>query len=151
MHPVFMYGSNLHPLRLQSRAPSWDGNYTRAFLSDRELRFNKRSRKYIVAANIIPHPTRRVWGIIVNLNSDDLQAMDGYEGCPTNYNRIWASPCLEGGEIVKTHTYQAHPDTILEGKHPTPNYLQYVLEGARLCGLPEDYINAIARSGRAKS
>lgn len=146
-----MYGSNLNRQRLQSRVPSWSGEYARAVLPERELRFNKRSRKYIVAANIVPHPTRSVWGIVIDLNAEDLQAMDGYEGCPTNYNRIWVSPQLEGGEIVKTYTYQAHPDKILEGKHPTPDYLHYVLTGARFCGLPENYVSAIANLGRAKT
>ncbi|MEM9539445.1 MAG: gamma-glutamylcyclotransferase family protein [Cyanobacteria bacterium P01_E01_bin.42] len=150
VYPVFMYGSNLHRQRLQSRAPAWDGYYTRAFLPERELRFNKRSHKYIVAANIVPHPTRRVWGIVVHLNAEDLQAMDGYEGCPTHYNRIWVSPRLEGGAIAKTYTYQAHPEMLLEGKSPTPNYLGYVLEGAHCCGLPDDYISAIADLSRLR-
>ena len=148
MYSVFMYGSNLDRQRLQSRAPSWDGSYCKAFLPQRELRFNKRSRKYIVAANIVPHPTRCVWGIVVTLSTEDLQAMDGYEGCPTNYIRIWASPQLDDGTIAKTYTYQAIPEMILEGKYPTPDYLSHIIEGASLCGLPEDYISAISNLGR---
>ncbi|MGK7927532.1 MAG: gamma-glutamylcyclotransferase family protein [Spirulina sp.] len=151
MYPVFMYGSNLDRQRLQSRTPSWQGSYRRAFLPNRELRFNKRSLKYVVAANIVPHSTRRVWGIIVELNAEDLQAMDRCEGCPTNYTRIWVSPQLEDGTIAQTYTYRAIPEMILEGKHPTPDYLHYVLGGALACGLPEDYRQAIAALGQERS
>ena len=57
---VFMYGSNLDSKLLKSRVYGWNGQFKRAFLPNHELRFNKLSKKWGVAANIVPHPTRKV-------------------------------------------------------------------------------------------
>lgn len=148
LHRVFAYGSNLYPERLRCRARYWDGNYQLATLLGYELRFNKRSVNYGVAANVVSHPTRCVRGILIELNEIDLQAIDVCEGYPTNYDRIEASFLLEDNSQIDGYIYIARPEWILEGKYPCAEYLGYVTQGAIAWGLPQDYIDAIARLGQ---
>lgn len=148
LHRVFAYGSNLDPQRFQFRARNWNGCYQLGSLLGYELRFNKRSLNYGVAANVVPHPTRRVWGIVVELNDADLEAIDRCEGYPTNYNRVPRQFLLADNSEVEGYVYMATSAWIVEGKYPNSEYLGYVTRGAIACGLPENYIQAIARLGR---
>lgn len=147
-HLVFMYGSNLYPKRLRFRVPGWNGKSERAFLPNYELRFNKRLIKGGVAANVMFHLTRKVWGIIVELDDNDLEAMDRYEGHPYHYERKKIDLFYENGSQVSAYIYIAHPQHIIGGKLPTYEYLGYIIRGAKMCGLPSDYINAILALGR---
>lgn len=151
MNRVFAYGSNLDPQRLKLRAPSWDGTFRRARLPQRELRFNKRSFKYGVAANIFPHRHRSVWGIVIELNREDLAAIDRCEGYPIHYDRLSTQLFLDDRREISAYVYRANAEFILEGKTPSSDYLDYVVRGARACGLPGDYIRAIARLGKTES
>lgn len=145
---VLMYGSNLYLERLLSRVPGWNGQFKRAFLPNYELRFNKRLQKGGVAANVMPHSTRKVWGIIVKLDDNDLEAMDIYEGHPYHYERKKIDLFYENGSQLSAYIYIAHPQCIIEGKIPSYEYLSYLIRGAKMCGLPSDYINAIEVLGR---
>jgi hypothetical protein len=155
LHPLFMYGSNLDPQRLRDRAPDWNGHYQLANLQGHELRFHKRSERYGAAANVVPHSTRQVWGIVVELTAADLAQMDRFESChepPKQYDRCSIDVQLvdsPNGRQCSVEAYIARPDWILEGLRPTREYLQYVLAGAHHYGFPADYIEAIARLGFA--
>ena len=144
---VFMYGSNLDRERLLNRVLSWNGQFQKAYLTGYELRFNKRLRRGGVAANIILHPTRRVWGITIELSNDDLKKMDRYEGHPYHYERQQLKLFLENGRETSAYVYIAQPEHILEGKKPSLNYFQYVINGAINCGLPLEYVRAIEKLG----
>ena len=143
-----MYGSNLYSKRLLSRASGWNGQSKRAFLYNYELRFNKRLLKGGVAANVMPHLTLKVWGIIVELDNDDLEAMDRYEDHPYHYERKKIDLFYENGSEVSAYVYIAHPQHIIGGKLPNSKYLGYIIRGAKMCGLPLDYINAIEVLGQ---
>ncbi|MEO1133793.1 MAG: gamma-glutamylcyclotransferase family protein [Cyanobacteria bacterium J06639_1] len=142
-HPVFAYGSNLDPQRLGDRAPDWDGTSQRAYLPEHELRFHKRSERYRVAANVVPHPTRSVWGAVVDLSDRDLIRMDGFEGCdrdPPGYYRRLVKVKLGDRGWQDVFIYTANPIWIVEGRLPAPDYVQHVLRGARWHDLPSAYI-----------
>lgn len=147
-HLVFMFGSNLDSERLRFRVSGWNGQFKPAFLPNYELRFNKRLQKGGVAANVMPHSTRKVWGIIVELDDNDLEAMDSYEGHPYHYERKKIDLFYENGSQVSAYIYIAHPQRIIEENLPTSKYLDYFSRGAKMCGLPSDYINAIEVLGR---
>lgn len=145
---VFMYGSNLNSELLKSRVYGWDGHFKRAFIPNYQLRFNKLSKNWGVAANIVPHPTRKVWGILVVLDDRALIFMDKNEcylypdGDKRNhYERKQVDIFLENGDRVNAYVYVAHHRRIVERLLPSSNYCTYVTEGAKNCGLPLDYIN----------
>lgn len=145
---VFMYGSNLDSERRRSRTPGCNGQFKPAFLPNHELRFNKRLQKGGVAANVVPHQTRKVRGIIVELDDYHLEAMDRYEGHPYHYERKKKDLFYENGSQVSAYIYIAHPQRIIEEKLPSYEYLGYIIRGAKMCGLPLDYINAIEVLGQ---
>lgn len=147
-HKVFMYGSNLDSGRLHDRIQHWDNQYQRAILPGYELCFNKRLRKGGVAANIMPHPTRRVWGILVEFDEYDLEAIDRCEGHPIHYERVALKVCLEDDSEVSAYVYVACPQHLVEGQVPSAEYLEYVIGGATACGLPSDYVQAIESLGK---
>jgi gamma-glutamylcyclotransferase (GGCT)/AIG2-like uncharacterized protein YtfP len=147
-HQVFMYGSNLDRERLSSRIPNWNGQFRRAFLPGHELRFNKNSQYFGVAANIMPHLNRQVWGILVEFDERDLELMDEYEGCPHHYERKQVNLVIEFGDRTLAHVYIAHQQKIISEMLPHPEYLEYVIRGGLECNLPKDYINAIEALGR---
>ena len=147
-HRVFMYGSNLDPSRLRARIQHWDGQYQRALLPEYELCFNKRLSKGGVAANIMPHPSRRVWGILLELDEYALKVLDRCEGYPSHYNRVALKVFLEDRSEVSAYVYVACPLHLVEAQMPSAKYLEYVLGGATACGLPSDYVQAIESLGK---
>ena len=145
-----MYGSNLHLPRLRERAPDWDGRFQIGQLLHYELKFQKRSRHYRVAASIAPHPTRSVWGIVIDLNSRDLIRMDRSESLhlvPKQYERHTVTVHLNNRVERVVQTYIAEPEFVVEGLLPTSDYLNYLLKGGLYCGLPLEYLQAISRLG----
>lgn len=148
---VFMYGSNLNPVRLRERARNWDGTYKVATLPGYELRFNKYSQQHNVAANITPCSNRRVYGILVELDEADLYKMDcceGYYLTPKHYDRVKLLLEASCGANIQAHTYVAQPDWLVEGRLTTDKYLSHILEGARFYGFPDTYIKAIKKLGQ---
>ncbi|MFB2891353.1 gamma-glutamylcyclotransferase family protein [Aerosakkonemataceae cyanobacterium BLCC-F50] len=145
---VFMYGSNLDCDRLRSRIKNWDGKYLRAVLPGYELRFNKRLKIGGVAANVMPHSTRKVWGIIVELETDDLNCLDQREGYPSHYNRHECVVYTENLRKINAQVYIACPEHITEGQLPSYEYLEYIIKGGNNCGLPYDYVQAIKGLGQ---
>ena len=147
-----MYGSNLYLPRLRERAPNWDGTFLTGRLPNYQLKFHKRSQRYCVAASIVPHSTRCVWGIVIELGSSDLRRMDRYESLhltPKQYDRHPVNICLDGYGDRAAQTYIAEPNFVVEGLFPAAEYLNYLLQGGRSCGLPRDYLQAIAKLGTA--
>lgn len=145
---VFMYGSNLDPKRLSKRIISWDGSYERASLLNHELRFNMFAEQKRIGANIVPHSTRKVHGIIVSFHKDELHQMDGYEGYPYLYNRAKFELETENNFIVEAYTYFAQSEWLTEDLLPDEKYLKCIIDGACLCGLPDNYIKAIEKLGK---
>ncbi|MBF2005276.1 MAG: gamma-glutamylcyclotransferase [Chlorogloeopsis fritschii C42_A2020_084] len=147
LHHVFAYGSNLNPMRLRSRIQNWDGSYQLASLPGYELRFNMFAEQQRVGANIVPHPTRHVRGIIIQLDEIDLFELDKYEGHPILYQRVEVKVNLDNTSRMNAYTYVAQPQWITEGLLPTVDYLEHIINGASVCGLPADYIQAIQKLG----
>lgn len=154
-HQIFMYGSNLNLELLLKRIPTWNSPFQLAFLPNHEVRFNKLSKNWIVAANIVPHQTRKVRGILVKFNDNELALMDknehylySYHDKRNHYKRKQVDVFLENDERVNASIYIAHPKRIAEGQLPSSDYLGYIIRGAKMCGLPSNYINAIEALGR---
>ncbi|PSF36153.1 gamma-glutamylcyclotransferase [Aphanothece hegewaldii CCALA 016] len=143
-HAIFMYGSNLDREQLKTRAKNWDLKAQKAYLPKHELRFNKRKQDKSAAANICPHPTRSVWGIIVKLNNEDLYEMDFREGHPKHYARKPHTVyTFDEQKAVEVDIYIAQPKFIDDTLHPSREYLQKIIDGGHFCGLPGDYLKAI--------
>jgi len=87
-------------------------------------------------ANIVKAKGSIVWGGIFDINPDNLAVLDCYEGYPKSYDRKEMSVNDDKGGIFRAIVY------FRVGKSLTPpneTYREIVIQGAKDCGLPEEY------------
>jgi cation transport regulator ChaC len=83
----FAYGSNLDPDQMRWRCPGAVAG-PRATLAGLRLAFGGRSRAWGGAvATLVREPESQVEGLLYRLPSDELTALDRYEGHPSIYRR----------------------------------------------------------------
>jgi hypothetical protein len=150
----FAFGSNLDPDQMQARCPAHK-KVGMAVLHDHKLSFPIFSTLWGggVASLQLSHGND-VWGMLYELNDDDLRSLDGYEGfrgpgdAHNLYERgpVWVELTHpEDGSVprrVKAAAYFAHT---ANPSPPSRRYLDAVLKGARAHKLPDDYIAALTR------
>lgn len=149
----FAYGSNLHPEQMRRRCP---GHHVvgLAELRDYRVSFPLTSHDWGggVASVSVAHGDS-VWGVVHDLTTEDLAALDGYEhfvgpGDQHNlYDRETVNVQLvraDDGSFprrLRAWTYiarQANPSP------PSRRYLDAIVEGARFHRLPDDYVARLA-------
>lgn len=132
----FSYGSNLNKPHIHERVPS-ARFLTTAKLSDRRVVFNKKDIEIDGDANIITSPGREVWGALWDMSRSDLyDKLALYEkGYDFNEVRV-----LAGKDLVSASAFVAAPDTIDNHLRTSQEYREWIISGARDCGLSSDYI-----------
>jgi hypothetical protein len=150
----FAFGSNLDPDQMRARCPAHKV-VGMAVLHDHKLIFPIFSTLWGggVASLQLSHGND-VWGMLYELNDDDLRVLDGHEGFrgpgdPHNlYERgpVWVElKHPEDGSVprrVKAAAYLAHT---ANPSPPSRRYLDAVLKGARAHKLPDDYVATLMR------
>lgn len=86
--------------------------------------------------NIIPSDAESVQGALFEVTDSDLAALDRYEGYPERYQKIEVQ--VEATGVLIAFAYYREGE--IEGM-PSESYQATVVEGARNCGLSEDYIS----------
>ena len=135
------YGSNLHPARLKKRAPSAIVVDSAVELAGWALRFDKRSNDGS-AKTAIAHTGNDndyVRGVIFKLEQCDRKKLDKAEGLGKGYDEKWLS--FDGhGRVL---TYVASNSHIDDKLQPYFWYRDFVLEGMRFHGFPEEYVRQV--------
>ena len=137
----FAYGSNMdHHQMLVERCPGARFVGT-AVLDDYWLFFDGYSARWGGAvANIDSSPDDEVCGGLFEITAAHLQALDACEGYSRYYSRKLVD-VKRPGEVAafKAWTYlrESHPTGT-----PSREFILAVVQGARDCLLPEDYIHA---------
>ncbi|WP_192936508.1 gamma-glutamylcyclotransferase family protein [Sinorhizobium meliloti] len=144
----FAYGSNMDPAQMIERCPDARfGGF--GFLSDHILCFPRRSQKRNCGVSSVqPQIGHDTWGVLWELNDNDLAALDKNEGYRPDrgplanaYNRFTVT-INQGGKWVEAETYIASPQ---QGTHlPNTAYLKHLRDGATHHGLPETYRTFLA-------
>jgi gamma-glutamylcyclotransferase len=140
--PYFAFGSNMLLERLKKRAPSARVLGT-ASLSGYALRFNKLSKDGSSKANIVPSedPREVVYGVLYNLDDNELPRLDKAEGVGNGYNVHYLRVRRADAEAEEdAFAYLAAPEAIREGLPPFQWYKDMVLEGATQNRLPQSYV-----------
>ncbi len=91
-------------------------------------------------ANIIESENDIVWGGLFEIDQDNLAALDCYEGYPDSYDKDWFMVKDDKGKSCKAITYFR---TAKEPGKPSKEYRETVMQGAKDCKLPEEYIRDI--------
>jgi gamma-glutamylcyclotransferase len=140
----FAYGSNMLTERLLARCSSATARGV-ARVDSYALAFWKRSQDGSGKATLCPEANRQVFGVVFDLNENELRNLDDAEGAGNGYNRIVDFKVRIQGlhEPLRTITYLAPPSFIDQKLKPYDWYLRLVLAGARQHGLPLQYIGEI--------
>ncbi len=142
----FAYESDMNPARLAERCPG-HRSLGVARLPRHRLWFPRYSRDWGCAiASIAPSDNDVVFGVLYDLPADEVPVLHyhrGYEpsGQPEHNDHVFRDvTVVRAGrsEPVKAWTYVAVPDgtTAL----PSVEYMNAVIDGARIQGLPRAYI-----------
>ena len=131
----FAYGSNMLSTRLRGRIQS-ARLYACGFLRGKTVSFNKRSTEDGSGkANLVDSPDAVTWGVIYDIDDDDMPTLDRIEG---GYDRCLVQICRPGGDVVEAVAYVSN--NLTDDPTAFDWYKQYLLSGAREHNLPQDYI-----------
>jgi len=88
-------------------------------------------------ANIVKSAEDIVWGGLFEITESCLKNLDEYEGYPSFYNRKEFQVQDDERNFFNAIAYYRTGKVPSE---PSSSYRQEVIQGARDCGLPEEYI-----------
>lgn len=132
----FAYGSNMNWPQMQHRCPS-SRFISIGRLAHYRLGITRHSRlRDCGTANVYPVPGESVWGIIYDVNDDDLVLLDGFED---GYRRQ-ILPIQAPGKSEKLLDAVVYVATVeLDVPLPNVEYKRLMVDGAKHWGLPHSY------------
>ncbi|WP_350343234.1 gamma-glutamylcyclotransferase family protein [Proteinivorax tanatarense] len=133
------YGSNLNLRQMAMRCPTAKV-YGTGVIHDYQLLFKGAPGNAYLT--IEPKKGSKVPVVLWELEPEDENALDRYEGYPSFYGKEMVPVELDSGEIVTTMVY-VMTDKIPERIHlspPSHHYLNIVQEGYKEFGLPNRYL-----------
>jgi gamma-glutamylcyclotransferase (GGCT)/AIG2-like uncharacterized protein YtfP len=138
----FAYASNMNQAQMKDRCPG--GRFLKAvFLEGHRFVYDGYSvTRQGSTANIIRSAVDFVRGGLFEITQKDREALDVHEGYPKDYDRKIVEVKDAQGKAYAALTY-FRPARAL-GK-PHPDYERLILDGARDCKLPEEYIDRYLR------
>lgn len=136
----FAYGSNMSHNEIRQKCPH--GKFLkRAYVKNHKLVFDGHSKKRDGAvANIIESEGNVVWGGLFEIIEDDLKALNHYEGYLYSYDRKTVTVNDDQGNSCEAIVYYREGATL---GAPSESYRALVIEGAKDCNLPGDYIESL--------
>lgn len=161
----FAFGSNMSKARLTEQNPSAKF-LTTALLKGYQLNFDAYSKTWEASPATITRtndPADRVYGVLWELNLEDLSKLDKQEGVAYKvYHRLTVkvAPCKNSScqnednydGAVEAITYQLTQERIAKGVggpeglgdgRPNKDYKGYIVTGARENKLPKSYIDKL--------
>jgi gamma-glutamylcyclotransferase (GGCT)/AIG2-like uncharacterized protein YtfP len=136
----FAYGSNMDPRIMQRTVPE-AAVIGPGRLNGFRLEFNVYSDRWEGgAANLEPDENAHLWGVVWDIEEDDLARLDTFVGHPTFYRREDVAVTL-ANETVECVTYRvAHQRGYVR---PTNSYLARVRGAIRMQGLPPEALDIV--------
>jgi cation transport regulator ChaC len=144
----FAYGSNLDQMQMAQRCPG-ARIIGVAQLANHRICFPRRSPvRDCAVASFEPHKGGVVWGVVYELDDDDLKRLDEREGYdPVNptavnrYCRVDVTVSHAGGKRVEAVAYVAVPED--NPGRPSADYMRHIVDGAAAHSFPDDYIKGL--------
>ncbi|MDO8507695.1 MAG: gamma-glutamylcyclotransferase family protein [bacterium] len=137
----FAYGSNMNFKQMDDRCP--DAKFLKkVYLEDYRFIYDKGCDWWRTCGNITESKGDIVWGGLFEISDNDLKNLDEYEQYDKGlYDRKIFELKDEEGELTKAISY--FRETEVEAV-PCEEYQNIVVQGAKDCGLPEEYISFLA-------
>jgi cation transport regulator ChaC len=140
---VFAFGSNMCSGRFRDYLVAPEGKGEAALLHGYRLCFNKKSKKDESGkANVEPHLSGKVWGVLYSIPDRDLEKLDHGE---VGYIRQRVVVENHAGARKEAWMYVAKPASTEQMLRPYSWYKRFLVEGAREHGLPTDYADTLER------
>lgn len=136
----FAYGSNMLTERLQQRCPSARPRFV-AVADCWELAFSKRGQDGSGKATLAPAAGCRVFGVVFDLDQNELSELDRFEGAGKGYDRNddFQVSIADSEEPQGVMTYIASHANTDPSLRPYDWYFNLILAGVRQHALPPDY------------
>ena len=139
----FAYGSNMNTDRIKGRISSAEcigiGK-----LNDYKLVCNKKSTDGSAKANVEEKEDAEVWGVIFEINKNDLVFLDRIE---RGYKRIEVKIKM-GDSVINVYTYSS--GNITKDKRVFSDYKGHIVSGAEENNLPKEYIERLKKKIEVK-
>ena len=138
----FAFASNMHQDQMKRWCPA--SRFLRAAVLD-GFRFVYDGFSVTwdgAVGNIVKSDNERVWGALYEITERDRLTMDAFEGYPRNYDHRDVDVKDREGAVYRAMTYFRTGRPL--GK-PHPDYERIVIDGAKQCGLPDEYIDKALR------
>ncbi len=141
MPDYFAYGSNMRPEQMRQRCASAE-LVQAARLDGHRLAFTRESvRNYPRSgvADLVAAAGMTAWGAVFRMSGDDLDVLDEKESAGTAYEQVRLPVALRDGTELQAIAYTVIKPAKTEVQ-PNELYLDHLIDGARTCGLPDEYI-----------
>jgi gamma-glutamylcyclotransferase (GGCT)/AIG2-like uncharacterized protein YtfP len=137
----FAYGSNMYTARLRDRVTS-ARPLRPARLLNHTLRFHKRSTDGSGKADayFTGNPEDVIWGVVFDFEEYEKPDLDAHEGLGSGYDTQEVTIIDRDGAQHRAYMYVASDSYIDPELRPNARYKQYVTDGAREHGLPDEYV-----------
>jgi len=132
----FAYGSNMNSLQMRERCPG-SRFIGKATLDNFKFVYDGTSKEGGAVGNIVKEGDEFVLGGLYEINDSHFRSLDRYEGYRTSYDRKEFSVQTVDGKFFSAIVYLRTGKQVGE---PSSQYRSIVIQGARDCGLPEEYI-----------
>lgn len=138
----FAYASNMNHAQMKERSPG--GRFLKPVILEgyRVVYDGFSVSRQGATANIVKSASESVRGGLFEITEKDKLSLDSHEGYPKEYNRKVVEVKDAQGNAYEAMTY-FRPARAL-GK-PHPEYERIILEGAKDCGLSDDYVDKYLR------
>jgi len=140
----FAYGSNMNHSQMGERCGKGWRFLKRAYLSGYKLVFDGYSKKWKGAvANVVKSKGETVWGGLFEVTKECIGKLDEREGYLNHYyDRRELQVFDDEGNCYTAYVYLREPQR--QGK-PSQKYLEALLQGAKDCGLPREYVERLCQ------
>jgi gamma-glutamylcyclotransferase (GGCT)/AIG2-like uncharacterized protein YtfP len=145
----FAYGSNMSAAQMAARCPGAIA-LGAALLDGWELKFDRPSTRWGgFVADIVPLDGAQVWGVLWQVTSAHLEALDRFEGVANGaYRRVEVSVNTPADHAL--HSAQVYVVCLPENPGlPSGRYLEVMVAGAEEHRLPTQYIHQLRRFATA--
>lgn len=143
MKYYFAYGSNMKHKQIKRRCGEGNVRFLkRAYLPNYKLIFTGHSYTWeSPVASVVEKEGAVVWGGLFEINEEAEEHLDEYEGFPEYYIKREVVVYDDEGNSYNALIYIK--SSVDGEKVPGSKYLHAILQGAKDCGLPEEYIKEL--------
>ena len=138
----FAYGSNLSVRRLKERVSSAKP-LGMGWLPEHRLMFHKKSQDGSGKCDIVPSRACTVFGVLFEIDFNEKEALDKYEGVDHGYLTKACKVQVGEGRCIPAFTYHAAPTHVDDNLKPYSWYLNHVIIGAEEASLLETYVQEV--------